>query len=163
MLLEPGQFSEAWEIQNKYDGLSKGKITLPDESYATDADWSCLKLSNEIGFPKVQGCYVKISETTEPFRVEVFEELGKDQIVEAARRAYLYARVLPGYAFPVGLDIVDKYAKIPNWLTNSYSKLIKYHLGVSLQNGQITDAEMRRIIVQSIYMTKRDWLFRPNV
>ena len=164
MLLEPGQFSEPWEIKNKYAGLTKGKISLPDESYTTDADWSCLKSSNnKIGFPKVQGCYVKVSETTEPFRVEVFADLGKDQIIEAARRAYLYARVLPGYAFPVGLDIADKYAKIPNWLTNSYSKLIKYHLSVSLQNGQITDAQMRRIIVQSIYMTKRDWLFRPNV
>ncbi|MBE9125376.1 MULTISPECIES: DNA double-strand break repair nuclease NurA [unclassified Coleofasciculus] len=163
MLLEPGQFSEPWEIKNKYAGLTKGKISLPDESYTTDADWGCLKLSNKIGFPKVRGCYVKVSETTEPFRIEVFADLGTDQILEAARRAYLYARVLPGYAFPVGLDIVDKYAKIPNWLTESYSKLIKYHLGVSLQNGQITDAEMRRIIVQSIYMTKRDWLFRPNV
>ncbi len=163
MLLEPGQFSEPWEIQNKYAGLTKGKISLPDESYKTDADWSCLKSSHKIGFPKVQGCYVKVSETTEPFRVEVFADLGEDQIIEAARRAYLYARVLPGYAFPVGLDIADKYAKIPNWLTESYSKLIKYHLGVSLQNGQITDAQMRRIIVQSIYMTKRDWLFRPNV
>lgn len=163
MLLEPGQFSEPWEIKNKYAGLTKGKISLPDESYTTDADWSCLKSSNKIGFPKVQGCYVKVSETTEPFRVEVFADLGKDQIIEAARRAYLYARVLPGYAFPVGLDIADKYAKIPNWLTESYSKLIKYHLSVSLQNGQITDAQMRRIIVQSIYMTKRDWLFRPNV
>jgi len=163
MLLEPGQFSEPWEIQNKYAGLTKGKISLPDESYKTDADWSCLKSSHKIGFPKVQGCYVKVSETTEPFRVEVFADLGEDQIIEAARRAYLYARVLPGYAFPVGLDIADKYAKIPNWLTESYSKLIKYHLSVSLQNGQITDAQMRRIIVQSIYMTKRDWLFRPNV
>jgi hypothetical protein len=163
MLLEPGQFSEPWEIQNKYAGLTKGKISLPDESYKTDADWSCLKSSHKIGFPKVQGCYVKVSETTEPFRVEVFADLGEYQIIEAARRAYLYARVLPGYAFPVGLDIADKYAKIPNWLTESYSKLIKYHLSVSLQNGQITDAQMRRIIVQSIYMTKRDWLFRPNV
>jgi hypothetical protein len=163
MLLEPGQFSEPWEIKNKYAGLTKGKISLPDESYTTDADWTCLKSPNKFGFPKVQGCYVKVSETTEPLRIEVFADLGKDQIIEAAQRAYLYACMLPGYAFPVGLDIVDKYAKIPNWLTESYSKLIKYHLSVSLQNGQITDAQMRSIIVQSIYMTKRDWLFRPNV
>lgn len=163
MLLESGQFSESWEIKNKYAGLSKGKISLPGESFKIEVDWSCLKSSNKIGFPKVRGCYVKVSDTTEPFRVEVFDKLGANQILEAARHAYLYASLLPGYGFPIGLDIADKYAKIPNWLTDAYSKLIKYHLGISLQNGQVSDAQMRRLIVQSIYMTKRDWLFRPNV
>lgn len=162
MLLLPGQYSEPWQI-NKYGGLGKGKITLPGESFTSDADWSCLKPSSPIAFPKISGCYVNVSETTEPVRVEVFSELGSEQLEEAARRTYLYARLLPGYGFPVGLDIVDKYAHIPNWMTDAYSKIIKYQLGVSLQRGEINDAEMRRILVQAIYMTKRDWLFRPQV
>jgi hypothetical protein len=62
----------------------------------------------------------------------------------------------------VGLDIVDKYAKVPVWLTDAYSKLIRHHLGISLQTGEINDVEMRRILVQAIYMTHRDWLFRPQ-
>ncbi|MBF2009221.1 MAG: hypothetical protein IGS49_28205 [Chlorogloeopsis fritschii C42_A2020_084] len=162
MLLSPGQYSEPWQI-NKYGGLGKGNITLPGESFTSDADWSCLKSSSPIAFPKVLGCYVNISETTEPVRVEVFNDLGYEQLEEAARRTYLYARLLPGYGFPVGLDIVDKYAHIPNWMTDAYSKIIRYQLGVSLQRGEINDAEMRRILVQAIYMTKRDWLFRPKV
>jgi hypothetical protein len=68
----------------------------------------------------------------------------------------------PGYGFPVGLDIVDKYAKVPAWLTDAYGKLIRFHLGVSMQKGDISDSEMRRILVQAIYMTHRDWLFRPE-
>lgn len=95
-------------------------------------------------------------------RVEVFDELGDEQIGEAARRAYLYSRLLPGYGFPAGLDIADKFAKVPAWLTDAYGKLIRYHLGVSLQKGEINDAQMRRILVQAIYMTHRDWLFRPQ-
>ena len=161
MLLLPGQYSEAWQI-NKYGGLGKGKITLPGESFTSDADWSCLRPPNPIAFPKILGCYVNVSETTEPIRIEVFSELGNKQLEEAARRTYLYARLLPGYGFPIGLDIVDKYAHIPNWMTDAYSKIIRYQLGVSLQRGEINDAEMRRILVQSIYMTKRDWLFRPQ-
>lgn len=70
---------------------------------------------------------------------------------------------MPQYGFPVGLDIVDKYAHVPAWLTNAYSKLIKHHLGVSLQRGEINDQEMRRILVQAIYMSHRDWIFRPQV
>jgi len=160
MLLQPGDCSESWEIA-KYESLNRGEISLPGESDKRKANFSALR-SPKIGFPRVRGCYVHVSETTEPIRVEVFDELGNEQIVEAARRAYLYSRLLPGYGFPVGLDIADKYSHVPDWLTNAYSKLIRYHLGVSLQRGEISDAEMRRILVQAIYMTHRDWLFRPK-
>jgi hypothetical protein len=161
MLLHPGEFSEPWEI-DKYAGLHKGKISLPGESWGSDTDWGPLRPPAQIGFPQVLGCYVQVSETTEPIRVEVFPELGNDQMTEAVRRVYLYSRLLPGYGFPVGLDIADKYAKIPTWLTNAYSKLVRYHLSSSLQSGQITDSQMQRILVQAIYMTHRDWLFRPK-
>ena len=115
-----------------------------------------------VGFPRVYGCYIQVSENTEPVRVEVFADLGENQLDEAAERVHLYSRLLPGYGFPVGLDIADKYAHVPTWLTNAYSKLIRHHLGVSLQRGEISDAEMRRILVQAIYITHRDWLFRPE-
>lgn len=160
MLLQPGEFSETWEI-GKYHGLNRGKLALPGEAWQSDVNFTPLR-SGKIGFPLVQGCYVHVSETTEPVRVEVFSELGADQVTEAVRRVYLYSRLLPGYGFPIGLDIVDKYAHVPAWMIDAYSKLIRYHLGVSLQRGEISDAEMRRILVQAIYMTHRDWLFRPD-
>ncbi len=160
MLLQPGEFSEPWEI-SKYHRLNQGKLSLPGESWQSDVNFIPLR-SDRIGFPPVQGCYVHVSETTEPVRVEVFRELGADQVTEAVRRVYLYSRLLPGYGFPVGLDIVDKYAHVPAWMTDAYSKLIQHHLGISLQRGEISDAEMRRILVQAIYMTHRDWLFRPD-
>jgi len=164
MLLETQQFSEPWEISNKYENLGKGKIYLPNESSEKDYNWSFLKPSNRnISFPKVTGFYLKVNDTTEPIRIEVFSDLGKEQITEAAKRVYLYSQLLPGYGFPVGLDVVDKYAKVPKWMTDAYAKQIQYHLGVSLQSGQITDEQMRKILIQSIYMTKRDWLFRPTV
>ncbi len=160
MLLQSGQFSESWEIA-KYEGLRSGRVALPNVAGSENVNFASLK-PGPIGFPRVRGCYVGISETTEPMRVEVFDDLGEEQIIEATRRAYLYAKLLPGYGFPIGLDIVDKFAKVPAWLTNAYGKLIKHHLGVSLQNGEVSDAEMRRILVQAIYMTHRDWLFRPQ-
>jgi hypothetical protein len=161
MLLQPGQYSEPWPI-SKYHGLRRGQIALPGGSFSTTADWSVLRPPSPVGFPAVRACYLHVSEITEPIRIEVFEALGPDQLAEACRRTYLYARLLPGYGFPVGLDVADKYAHVPGWLTDAYAKLIRYHLGVSLQRGEISDAEMRRIIVQAIYMTHRDWLFRPQ-
>jgi hypothetical protein len=161
MLLRPGEYTESWVI-GKYDGLRQGNISLPGESWPGRADWSCLKPPSPFGFPPVRGAYLQVSEATEPIRLEVFDALGAEQIDAAARRAYLYARLLPGYGFPVGLDIADKHAHVPAWLTDAYGKLIRHHLGVSLQRGEITDADMRRILVQAIYMTHRDWLFRPQ-
>lgn len=161
MLLRPGEFSEPWEI-DKYSGLREGNISLPGEAGSAKVNFAPLRPDSKIGFPRVLGCYLQVSETTEPIRIEVFKDLGEHQVEEAARRVYLYSRLLPGYGFPVGLDIADKYAHVPNWMTEAYTKLIRYHLGVSLQRGEITDAEMRRILVQAIYMTHRDWLFRPK-
>jgi hypothetical protein len=160
MLLQPGQATEPWDMA-KYAGLRHGDVGLPGEAGTTRVNFSELA-SESIGFPRIQGCYVDVSDTTEPVRVEVFADLGADQIRHAAERAYLYSRLLPGYGFPVGLDIADKFAHVPNWMTNAYSKLIRFQLGVSLQRGEISDAEMRRILVQAIYMTNRDWLFRPS-
>ena len=165
MLLETQEFSEPWEISNKYENLGKGKMYLPNESSEKDYNWSYLKPNSrsKIKFPKVTGFYLKVNDTTEPIRIEVFSDLGKEQIAEAAKRVFLYSQLLPGYGFPVGLDVVDKYAKVPKWMTDAYAKQIQYHLAVSLQSGKITDEEMRKLLIQSIYMTKRDWLFRPNV
>ncbi|MGH2487694.1 MAG: DNA double-strand break repair nuclease NurA [Ktedonobacterales bacterium] len=165
MLLRPGERTEVWSV-DKFSSLHVGRIALPGEAWTTEANWAPLRPGNSrelsLGFPHVEACYLHVNETTEPVRIEVFSELGAEQIVEAARRAYLYSRLLPGYGFPVGLDIADKFAKVPAWLTDAYSKLIKYHLSVSLQRGEVSDSEMRKILVQAIYMTHRDWLFRPN-
>lgn len=160
MLLEPGECSEPWEI-DKYSHLGLGDMTLPGEAGLSRVDFGPLR-PGRFGFPRVQASYLCVSETTEPIRIETFAEFGGAQVLAAACRVHLYSRLLPGYGFPVGLDIADKHAQVPAWMTEAYSKLIRYHLGVSLQQGAIDDAEMRRILVQSIYMTHRDWLFRPQ-
>jgi hypothetical protein len=161
MVLRPGDRTEAWQM-SKYHGLRSAQVALPGESISTKVAFASLR-SGLHGFPGISGCYIHVSETTEPIRIETFTDLGPTQIEEAAGRAHLYSRLLPGYGFPVGLDIVDKYAHVPAWLTGAYSKLIKHHLGVSLQRGEISDAEMRRLLVQAIYMSHRDWIYRPQV
>jgi hypothetical protein len=160
MLLRPGEMAEPWEM-TKYEGLHSAGVSLPGEAFETVAGFEKLK-AGPFGFPRVLGTYVQATRTTEPVRVEVFADLGEDQMLEAARRAYLYSRLLPGYGFPVGLDIADRYAKVPAWMTDAYGKLIRLQLGISLQQGEVSDAAMRDILVQAIYMTHRDWLFRPE-
>ena len=160
MLLQPGQYSEPW-LMNKFEGLRRGSVSLPDVPGEETVRFEGLK-PGVFGFPRIRGCYLHVSDITEPVRIEVFDALADEQLPEVARRVLLYSRLLPGYGFPVGLDIADKYAHIPAWLTDAYGKLIRHHLSISLQQGSVSDAEMRRILVQAVYMTHRDWLFRPN-
>lgn len=163
LLLEPGQVSEPWEVSAKYEGLRGGEMGLPGEESSLRVNWSTLAPGRPFSFPRVQAAYVHVSETTEPLRIEVFPALGEHQLIEAARRSFRYAALLPGYGFPVGLDIADKFAHVPNWLTDAYGKMIKLHMATSLQRGEVSDEELRRAIVQAIYLTNRDWLFRPDV
>lgn len=162
MLLQPGEYSEPWQMSKQYNKLGQADMSLPGEGWTSRVNFEALKPGNT-GFPGVQAAYIHVSKIADPLRVEVFNDLGPDQMTEAIQRAYLYASLLPRYGFPVGLDVADKYAHVPKWLTDAYSKLIRHHLGVSLQTGEISDAELRKIIVQAIYMTHRDWLFRPTI
>ena len=162
LILDIGEYSEHWKI-NKSSGFGSGEIRLPEESGSSTVDFSCLREGSQFGFPAINGTYIQVSENTEPIRVEVFSQLGESQVAAAVRRVYLYSRLLPNYAFPVGLDIADKFAHVPNWMTEAYTKLIRHTWGVSLQKGEISDDDMRKVLVQAIYMKHRDWIFRPTV
>ena len=162
LLLDTGEYSEHWKM-NKSSDLGSGEIKLPEEPGSSTVNFSRLKEDNQFGFPAILGTYIRVSENAEPIRVEVFAELGENQVEQAVRRVYLYSRLLPNYGFPVGLDIADKFAHVPNWMTRAYDKMIRHTLGMSLQKGEISDADMRRMLVQAIYMTRRDWFLRPTV
>lgn len=156
MLLKPGQYSEPFDI-HKYENFDSAVVADVRLNY------KIFRQEGPFAFPKITGIYLQVSENTFPIRIEVFGDLAKEQIEQVAQRIYLYSTLLPGYAFPIGLDIIDKFAKVPNWLTNAYEKLIKYHIMSQLYQGQITDEELRKIIIQALYTTQRDWLFRPSV
>jgi hypothetical protein len=67
-------------------------------------------------YPRPWVSYLLPSEWSQPVRVEVFQkDLGRFQ--DLARLLMHCSWLLPRYAFPVGLDIVDKYAKVPNWMS----------------------------------------------
>jgi hypothetical protein len=80
-------------------------------------------------FPKVQSAFVRTSNARYPMRLEAPAEYSSAQLDEILVRAADYAALLPNYAFPIGLDIVDKYAAIPGWMTKAYKHLIMQQYG----------------------------------
>lgn len=110
--------------------------------------------------PPIFGTMLKCTEHAFPFRTEFNRLFDPKKTHEVMKLVYHTSLLLPRYAFPVGIDIVDKYAKIPDWM----SKGISSHLAASifrycLQKGDVkTLMRMRTILSRS----PRDFFYRPK-
>jgi hypothetical protein len=73
---------------------------------------------------------------------------------------YHMSLLLPNYAFPVGIDIADKYVKIPDWLSKGVSaSLTAAVLKKLLKSGdERALIQVRRLLA----LAPRDFFFRPK-
>ena len=111
IILSSGQALKPIEIKKQIQGFT---IT-------TGSSWE-EKMDR---FPKVHIGYIKVNDSQAPIRIESLnypKNLIKD---------YEYilgtSRLLPNYGFPVGLNVVDKFAKIPNWMSKASRKYYATH------------------------------------
>ncbi|MEH2623380.1 hypothetical protein V1292_001435 [Bradyrhizobium sp. AZCC 1719] len=110
-------------------------------------------------YPKPIVSYVQPTEWNAPIRIEMFEK-DAERFEETAALIIHCAMLLPQYAFPVGLDIVDKFAKIPNWMSrpiNTHTAVQALRRALDLGDDKLFD-NLRRILCG----TSRDWLLRPG-
>ncbi|MFO1089825.1 MAG: DNA double-strand break repair nuclease NurA [Hyphomicrobiales bacterium] len=109
-------------------------------------------------YPRALTSYLKPSAQSAPFRVEGFE--GNADLDTALNLVFHTSRLLPSYGFPVGLDIVDKYAKIPSWMSRGvrgqYQVVL---LKKAIESGDPRAVEFAKRVVAA---RGRDWWFRPT-
>ena len=104
--------------------------------------------------------YLLPTEWAQPVRVELFEK-DLQHFQELARLVMHCTWLLPRYAFPVGLDIVDKYAKVPNWM----SKPVNTNTAVQALRRAMDAGDMATFnaLRHMLCGSTRDWLFRPKL
>lgn len=109
-------------------------------------------------YPRALTTYLKPSATVLPFRIEGFEDA--DGFESALDLVLHTSRLLPSYGFPVGLDIVDKFAKVPAWM----SRGIKGAHQVILLRKALESGDPRAVtFAKRVLAAKgRDWWFRPS-
>lgn len=109
-------------------------------------------------YPEVLTTYLKPSALVMPFRVEAFTNIPN--FVDVLDLIMHTSRLLPSYGFPVGLDIVDKFAKVPAWM----SRGIKGQHQVVLLKKALESGDPRTMaFAKRVLAAKgRDWLFRPT-
>ena len=111
-------------------------------------------------FSPVHATMIKTSDHSFPFRVEFAADYGNQKFIQTMSLIYHTSLLLPNYAFPVGLDIADKYAKIPDWLSRGVST----HLAAVIykrcvQSGDVALLnQMRNLLGRS----PRDFYYRPT-
>ncbi len=113
-----------------------------------------------IRYPKPRVSYLQPTEWTAPVRIEMFEK-DVARFRETASLVMHCALLLPQYAFPVGLDIVDKFARIPDWMSRPVNtRTAVGALKRALDDGdtKLFDA-LRRMLCGS----RREWLLRPGI
>lgn len=111
-------------------------------------------------YPQPLVSYLQATPWTAPVRVEMFAR-DRDRFVETATLIFHCALLLPRYAFPVGLDIVDKFAKMPNWMSrpvNTRTAVVALRRALDDQDAKLFDT-LRSMLCGS----GREWMLRPGI
>lgn len=149
LALEPGEYlSPPWEAKERYTGF-----VGPLEGFG---EW--LKTIVPIAYT-----YLKPVENALALRVEFPLDMGKqDDVMQLVMtKVYQYARLLPNYAFPIGLDVVDKFAKVPKWMVEAYRKYIMFNFGRLAQEGTFDQTELERMLL-FYHLHQRSFFNRPK-
>ena len=111
-------------------------------------------------YPKPHVSFIQISEWSAPVRLELFAK-DLDQFQQTAALVFHSSRLLPKYSFPAGLDVVDKFAHVPNWMAHqANTRAVVRALNIALENKDYrTFDNLRRMLCG----TGREWLLRPGV
>lgn len=110
-------------------------------------------------YPRPKATMIKTAEMRFPFRVEFNSRAAEDHPLLLSL-IFHTSRLLPQYAFPVGLDIADKYAKVPDWIARGVSaELSASVLRRAIKSG---DARLVAQVRQLLSKSPRDFFFRPK-
>lgn len=140
--------------------LNEGEYIVPigvDRNVPEKRPRHSAHIIDEYPVPKV--LYVGAGQFAQPLRVEFFDNPPAGY--EACVRLVVHScRLMPRYAFPVGLDIVDKYAKVPEWM----NRPIHVSMAVQLMKRALDTGNPKMIESAKRFIcgTRRDWLFRPD-
>ncbi|MGA3159661.1 MAG: DNA double-strand break repair nuclease NurA [Terracidiphilus sp.] len=144
-ILEEGEYLQPLEITKQ-----------KEFEHRTREDWRPVLKQ----YPSIRATMLKCSALNFPYRVEMPNVLELSELNMQMSLLYHMSLLLPNYAFPVGIDIADKYVKIPDWLSKGVSsRLTAAILKKVLEKGDINKLmQIRRLLA----LSPRDFFYRPR-
>ena len=143
IILQSGQAIKPLEVKKQIKGFS----------VTSGSAWE----DKMDSFPSVHIGYIKVNDHSAPIRIESLNPSKK--LIEDYGYILATARLLPNYGFPVGLNVVDKFAKIPNWMSKASRKYYATHL--LKQAIRSKDQNTISLAVKILSKKVRSWRNRP--
>lgn len=146
LVLEEGEYVQAVAVDRQVD------------ADGSDKKWPKAWKEEIREHPDALTTYVKPSDSSQPFRVEAFVDV-RDHAGLIALVMHT-SRLLPSYGFPVGLDIVDRFAKVPAWMSTG----VRSRHSIGLLQAALASGDPRAVTFAKRILTSkgRDWMFRPT-
>jgi len=110
-------------------------------------------------FPVVHMGYIKVNDQQSPIRIESLHSPKK--LIKDYEYILATSKLLPNYGFPVGLNVVDKFAKIPNWMSRASRNYYATHL--LKQAIRNKDQNTISLAVKILSKKARSWGNRPRM
>ena len=143
IILQSGQAIKPLEVKKQIKGFS----------VTSGSAWE----DKMDSFPSVHIGYIKINDHSAPIRIESLNP--SKNLIKDYEYILATARLLPNYGFPVGLNVVDKFAKIPNWMSKASRKYYATHL--LKQAIRSKDQNTISLAVKILSKKVRSWRNRP--
>ncbi len=142
-VLDEGEYIGPFEIDKQ------GHLGRVDEHYRSD-------------FSKIKKPFIYFlnnGANSKPIRIE-FNPSAVRNSEAIISSIFHIARLLPSYLFPAGLQVVDQFAKIPNWLQSRVKAAHGSRLVFEAINSGNPEA---MTLVKKILLSRgRDWFLRPS-
>ena len=111
-----------------------------------------------IEYPNVFVGFIKVNDFQSPIRIESYNY--PKNLVNDFSYILAVSKLLPSYSYPVGLHVVDRFVKIPQWMKKASKNYWSTHALKSVMNNQ--NKGPNSLVLKYISNKNRTWANRPK-
>ena len=102
--------------------------------------------------------YLKATDNQSPIRIETLNYPGN--LINDFKYILAVSKLLPNYGYPIGLNVVDRFVKISNWMSKASRNYFTTHLLKKAINNK--DKNTVSLALKVLSKKNRAWMNRPN-
>ena len=109
-------------------------------------------------YPNVFVGFIKVNDFQSPIRIESYNY--PKNLINDYSYILAVSKLLPSYSYPVGLHVVDRFVKIPQWMKKASKNYWSTHALKSVMNNQ--NKGPNSLVLKYISNKNRTWANRPK-
>ena len=102
--------------------------------------------------------FIKVNDFQSPIRIESYNY--PKNLINDYSYILAVSKLLPSYSYPVGLHVVDRFVKIPQWMKKASKNYWSTHALKNVMNNQKVGPNS--LVLKYISNKNRTWANRPK-